>query len=363
LGVSTHGRGRLVNVGLLLASTAAALVLSEMVLRLMGWSPMYVSPERDRFWRYDPLLGWAHLPGQEGVLETPQFRISVRINDRGLRDREHPYERTSGVRRILLLGDSFAWGYGVEADERFSQRLETSLGVEVINAAVSGYSTDQELLWLRTEGVKYEFDFIVLALAGNDIGDNHRQLLHSIYYKPHFVREGNQLILQGYPAPRTSPQGRLTYWLSQRSALAFFLIQRYFDFQSTYQELRSDSQEAEASAPDPDTASRPFDLTISLLAEIRKIADSRDVPFVIVATKRWWNAPSGVTYQDFIAALQADRYWVLDVEAAPGFDPESMVIPDDGHWNPAGHEFVAEQVQTLIGTQLWLDESNSAAPR
>ena len=109
-GVNTRGRSRLLNLALLVASIAAALVVGEIVLRLMGWTPMYVSPERDRFWRYDPLLGWAHLPEQLGVLETQQFRISVRINHRGLRDREHSYQRPSGIERILLLGDSFAWG-------------------------------------------------------------------------------------------------------------------------------------------------------------------------------------------------------------------------------------------------------------
>jgi len=361
--VSTRGRVRLVNLALLLASTATALLLGELVLRLLGWNPMYVSPERDRFWRYDALLGWAHVPGQEGVLETPQFRISVLINHLGLRDREHLYERPSGVKRILVLGDSFAWGYGVEAEERFSQRLETSLGVEVINAGVSGYSTDQELLWLKAEGVKYEIDFILLVLAGNDIGDNHRQLVHNIYYKPQFVSEGGQLVLQGYPAPRTSPQGRLTYWLSQRSALAFFLVQRYFDLQFSYREIRGDSRQVEASANGPDTAAGPFDLTIALLAEMRTIAESRDIPFMIVATKRWWNAPPGATYEDFIAALRAEHYLVLDVETVPGFDAEAMVIPGDGHWNPAGHEFVAELIQNLIETQQLLNESVSAAPR
>jgi hypothetical protein len=360
---SVTSRGRLVNLGLLLASTATALLLSELVVRLLGWTPMYVSPERDRYWRYDALLGWAHLPGQEGVLETPQFRTSVHINRQGLRDREHLYERPSGVKRVLVLGDSFAWGYGVEAEERFSQRLESSLGVEVINAAVSGYSTDQELLWLRAEGIKYEVDFILLELAGNDIGDNNRQLVYTIYYKPQFVIDGNQLVLEGYPAPQTSPSGRLTYWISQRSALAFFLVQSYFGLQSSYQDIRGNSPRADASANGPDTGSGPFDLTLALLAEMRTIAESRHVPFVIVATKRWWNAPTGATYEDFIAALRAQRYLVLDVEAAPGFDAEVMVIEGDGHWNPVGHDFVAEQIQSLIETQQLLNLGESAAPR
>jgi len=55
--------------------------------------------------------------------------------------------------------------------------------------------------------------------------------------------------------------------------------------------------------------------------------------------------------------------WVLDVETLPGFSTEAMVIPGDGHWNSAGHEFVAEQIQTLIETQQLLHASGSAALR
>ena len=361
--MNPRGRSQLFNLGLVVASIATALALSEIVLRLMGWAPMYVSPERDRFWRYDPLLGWAHLPEQQGVLETKEFRISVRINQHGLRDREHTYERPGDIERILLLGDSFAWGYGVEAEERFSQDLESSMGVEVINAAVSGYSTDQELLWLRTEGVRYEFDLMILALAGNDIGDNLRQLVYTVYYKPRFVSDGNHLLLQGTPAPRTSGPGLITYWLSQRSALGFFLVQRYFELQSTFHGFGEPSQQAEPADDRSHSASGPFDLTIDLVGEMRAIAESKNAPFLIVATRRWWNAPAGATYPDFITALRAEGYLVLDVETLPGFQPETMVIPGDGHWNPAGHAFVAEQIQRLIETQQLVRARESAAPR
>ena len=120
-------RGILINLSLIIISTLFALFLSEIALRLMGLNPLYVSPERDRFWKYDSLLGWAHEPGQEGIFETPQFRTVVRINENGLRDRPHSYERQNDIERILVLGNSFAWGYGVEESERFSQLLEKSL--------------------------------------------------------------------------------------------------------------------------------------------------------------------------------------------------------------------------------------------
>src|ERR1044071_4049271 len=192
--VNMNIRGILINLSLIIVSTLFALFLSEMAVRYIGLKPMYVSPERDKFWTYDPVLGWAHQPGQEGVFETPQFRTAVRINEKGLRDRSHSYTRQNANGRILVLGDSFAWGYGVEESERFSQVLEKSMDVEVINAGVSGYSTDQELLWYQNEGIKYETDLVVLVLAGNDVGDNDQRLVSSIYYKPKFVLEKGQLV-------------------------------------------------------------------------------------------------------------------------------------------------------------------------
>src|SRR4030095_15390962 len=91
--------GFLKNLALLIFSTVIAFLLGEIALRLMGWSPLYVSPERDNFWKYDSLLGWAHQPGQEGIFETPQGRTFVRINQKGLRDREHSYERPNDTKR------------------------------------------------------------------------------------------------------------------------------------------------------------------------------------------------------------------------------------------------------------------------
>jgi len=319
----------------------------------MGLGPLYVSPERDRFWKYDSLLGWAHQPGQVGIFETPQFRTTVHINQKGLRDSDHLYERTHDTRRILVLGDSFAWGYGVEVAQRFSQLLETSMGVEVINAGVSGYSTDQELLWFRGEGIKYKPDLVLLFFAGNDIGDNEQQLVNTIYYKPEFAQEDGQLILKNYPVPKTSPQGKLIYYLSQRSALFYFLVLRYFDLRSAYQNFRASSDATTSDAATSfasaiNTTKAPFGLTIDLLHEIDKISESMGARIMVVATDRWWNSPTGETYKDFINTLYSEGFLVLDVESTPGFDPGEMLIPDDGHWSPAGHEFVARKIKDFI---------------
>lgn len=354
--MKTHRRSLLINLSLIVASTLFTLFLSEIALRLLGFKPMYVSPERDRFWKYDSLLGWSHEPGQEGIFETPQFRTVVRINENGLRDRQRSYERQTDSERILVLGDSFAWGYGVEESERFSQLLETKLGVEVINAGVSGYSTDQELLWYKNEGIKYETDLVVLVIAGNDVGDNEQQLVSSIYYKPRFVIEDNQLTLTNYPVPKTSPRGKLVYSLSQRSALAFFLVQQYFELLSLHGKSKVDSIPVKSSVSSANAESDPFKLTIALVDEIRSIAESKEAKFMVVTTGQWWNYRSEETYKDFVTSLQREGFVVLDIESLPGFDPDEMLIPDDGHWNQSGHAFVAAKIKDLILRQKFISQ-------
>ena len=72
---------------------------------------------------YDELLGWKNIPDWQATTHNRQLTI----NSKGLRDREHEYEKPDGVRRILVLGDSYVWGYGVADDEVFTEVLEPDL--------------------------------------------------------------------------------------------------------------------------------------------------------------------------------------------------------------------------------------------
>ena len=127
----------------------------------------------------DPELGWRNRADLRAeatgpTLQFPVFRYQVTMNSRGLRDSEHPLEKPEGVKRIVVLGDSFAWGWGVDDGFSFPDVLEKRLGpqVEVINLGVPGYSTDQELLWFEREGKLYEPDLVILCLLMNDIEGN-----------------------------------------------------------------------------------------------------------------------------------------------------------------------------------------------
>ena len=159
--------------------------------------------------------------------------------------------------------------------------------------------------------------------------------------------------------PKTSPQGRFIYSLSQRSALAYFLVQRYFDLRALYANLRVKAINADASESSTSSDNHTFELTIALLNEIKSVAESKNAGFMIVTTDKWWNGPSGATYADFIRTLQSEEFLVLDVEAMPGFDPAKMVIPDDGHWSREGHEFVADRIKDFIEINQLIDQQLS----
>src|SRR4030095_12115366 len=104
--------------------------------------------------------------------DNPEFSVEVSINSHGQRDDEYPVERT-GKRRMFVLGDSLGWGFGVELHERFSERMEDiHPDWEIINASVSGYSTDQELLYLQHQGMVFAPDVVLLLFHPNDFEGN-----------------------------------------------------------------------------------------------------------------------------------------------------------------------------------------------
>ena len=117
----------------------------------------------------NPQIGHEHRPGSQARL----MGVDVKINSKGLRDREIPYERTAATPRILMLGDSFTEGWGVAVEQTFSKRIERLYGAqgvaaEAINAGVGNFNTTMEKSWFLDEGYKYRPDIVVLNFAHND---------------------------------------------------------------------------------------------------------------------------------------------------------------------------------------------------
>ncbi len=195
---------------LAMAFIAAA---GELILRLLAPFPDYTLRSIRCFPdQYHPLLGYAGVPNLETWFILPDFKHRIVNNSRGFRDKERSYEK-GDRKRIVVLGDSTAWGWGVEAEERFSDILERRLkGWEVINLAQAGYSTDQELLVLETEGLTYRPDIVILLFDRNDVVEgNNAKIIDGMQPKPFFVEEGGRLVLKNTPVPCDN-----AYWIKKR---------------------------------------------------------------------------------------------------------------------------------------------------
>lgn len=204
-------RSLLLNLAVSGLSLVVCLAFAEAALRVFAGAGKGGKEqlEKRRYIEYDPVLGWRKTPGARAVYDRRDFHSEFRINSRGLRGPERSLTRTTGSPRILALGDSFVEAFMLNDEPMLTARLEARLlargcRAEVINAGTSGYSTDQEYLFYREEGRKYQSDVVVLFVYHNDVPAlvvTH----HDVYAKPLLSFDTNPPRIVNLPLPRQVP--------------------------------------------------------------------------------------------------------------------------------------------------------------
>ncbi len=204
VGVRGSWLRRLGRAALALAIVACWL---EVVPRyLFGISPL---TKESVVWRYDPELGWWHQPNAHGTFVKIDCRQTIDINSHGLREREIGYQKPEGVTRILVLGNSVTVGFEVPREQVFTRVMEEELArlgckAQVLNAACRGWGSDQALLYLRREGLKYRPDLVMYCTGGIELATNME--LHRPYRefgKGYFaLGDDDALELRNVPVPR-----------------------------------------------------------------------------------------------------------------------------------------------------------------
>jgi len=120
----------------------------------------------------------ADVPAPTGYAPVNTNRRFMRPkNPRGYRDLDRTLAKPPGMRRVVSLGDSFAWGASVEFEDAYPQRLERGLRRrrrepwQVVNLALPGMNTVDEAAQLETEGMAYGPDLVLLGYVLNDSED------------------------------------------------------------------------------------------------------------------------------------------------------------------------------------------------
>lgn len=166
---------------------------------------------------HDPLLGYRYVAGTQRLLPRPgggQYELSV--NSAGIRSsRDYSKQKPAGVYRILVFGDSYAAGQFVSNDQRFTEIMERRVdGLEVINFALEGTGTDQQLLMYEERAAEYEHDLVMVLpflqnirrnLVDARVAFDARTGARVLRGKPRFELRDGELMLCNTPVPVDQP--------------------------------------------------------------------------------------------------------------------------------------------------------------
>lgn len=341
-------------LALAVISCGLALLIAEAGLRWMLPRPPATSQAEARpgFIAHDPELGWRPVPGGRGVMRGAEFDVEVTVNRQGLRGpRTYSRRPATGRPRLVVLGDSFSFGHGVRHEENWITRLEGALApAEVINLAVTGYGTDQQLLRLERVGLGLAPDIVVLALFEGNVFRNVR-LEQVGYPKPRFeIAEDGSLRLVGVPVPEAPPPAA---W-HQRSALGRLILGRGGDLiehlgygeawpvtEAILGRMKAASEGAGARLV---VLVIPKDQAVHGKG-LRRRLHQRTLARIAALLER-----AGIEYHDLTAPLMAAA-------------EQRLYFFTDGHWNASGHEVAAAAAARFLRPRIAdLARSSAAVP-
>lgn len=366
----------------LLLSVAAVLICAALVegffrvleaARPASPPPEATGPtaEHYRFNGYHPLLGYDGLPGVHG-----RFRgQTVTHNSVGNRGPEAAFAKPPGVRRVVLIGDSQAWGYGVGDDDTIAAQLARLMNEaagprhEVLNLGVGGYGTDQAFLKYLVQGRRYAPDVVVLTVFKNDPVEN----AHSVYWgvgKPRFYLDGDRICLGNVPPPRAPgwPNNRLladrdvtlrvpgTGLDLARTATARFLLRREW-LPSLL--ARDDGGLDEVRRFVPCIRNRDayegdgLEILGRLVAELKTVtaADgARLVLLLVPRPKDQEGAGAAPYYEPLTAGFRARDVAYVDLSRriAEASDRAAAFLPHDAHLSAEGSRIAAEALRDCV---------------
>lgn len=255
----------------------------------------------------DPKIIYELKPG----LDVRFRETRVATSSDGFREDEIPLEKRQGSRRILGLGDSTMFGWGVEVDERYMDRVEKRLEAahpdvhwETVVTAVPGYNLAMEVQVLERRGLAYDPDLIVYGHSGNDTG------------LPSFVQERRSVL---------SP----TSFISLYRRLLLKRHRGVFVFERD-EELRAEFREGIPERYKNLVGPGPYQDALERLGEI---AEERGIPLVVLHSGGW--EPPGYAPPEILHEADSTA-----AEAAMG--DAYRLSPRDGHPSLKGHVMLAD---------------------
>ena len=360
----------------LAVSLFLSLCAAEILVRIVSPQPRLVI-EPGGFYSPDPPGRYRLSPGYRGrIYNRAEYSNDIRINEAGLRGAEID-KSAAGPARVLVGGDSFVFGVGVEDSETFTAVLPTVLSragirAEGLNGGIPAFGIPDAESWLRRHGVALNPDVVVIAIfLGNDLVDASpdREEIH---------------LVDGLLVPSQSAGG-LRAWLHRHSHL-FVAVKGLFEQPGLMplraklgmgepwkiRTLREELGVYRKSAPQD--LKPAIDATDEALDGFGELA--RDHSFELVAMmipseiqldpQRWQGSLNrlGLDPDDYDPATPTRifrqllaRHEIPTLDLGPPFAAhlargDELYFRFDRHWTTAGHQLAAEELAPFLAPYL-----------
>ncbi len=311
----------------------------------------------ERVWtEHDPILGWSLQKSKDAILNIGTGKIPMKFNSLGFRgSTEIEFKRIPGKKRVLALGDSFTFGWGVLDHETFSAQLEArNPDTEVINTGVPGYGIDQIYLSYVNIGKKFQPDVVVVGIYPEDFWRATRAFSDTGYAKPYFVltATGN-LTLKNSPAP--PPFSLNTYQFPtvvEKSSFETVLNHSYL-YRFFYKRFLKLGKLL--GVVDPNTEDE-WKLGKAILRSlVAEIEQSGAKPlFFIIPPERWVKDSGGDSLLTAVKRFFKENKLLL-IDFTPELKQlvqssavEDYYIPQDLHWTAKSHAYVSQRLSQVL---------------
>lgn len=327
----------------LLCGVASELLLRHLCL-VCSWTERNVGEYISPYQMVNP-SSWYHVrfPNDVTSYGQPEFDHELRTNSLGIRDIEHPVEKTDGELRIVGLGDSFTEGQGAAYEASYLQVLERNLNrrvegdrVRVIVGGVAGSDPFYCFRLLKDKLLVFEPDLVTLTVNSTDVMDV-------------VTRGGSERFLADGTVRLAEPPA--DEWLFSRSHLyrAFLMLLGYDWFGLGPWERVTERK-------------RALEKLESLVEEYLELADAEGFELLVILHPDSHEL-SEETYSFDARRLKRHfaerRIRVLDLmdyfaSRAPTVESrEELYWPNDFHYTEAGYRIFAEGIEEyLLGNHL-----------
>lgn len=316
-------------------SLVVALTAAEVGLRVADQFEPPKNPPECGYWdpriceMYAPIPGYGYAlrpsttTGYDYPMTNPR-RITVVSNRHGFRQsRELDETDPVGERRLVVLGDSFVFGEGVEENERFTDVMEAMLpGWRVDNLGMTGWGPDLMLRALEQVGVAVHPDAVLLCLYTHDFRRVHPLYAGVGFEIPRFELRGEELATVPYPPPRLSQKLRV-FWAMSPSRLSY--------------------------------ESPMWDVHAAILDRFRGLAARHDFALRVAFLPGRTDGDADRQRRDWLARYCAGHgVAFVDLTEPILSRPRDEVFIAGGnpHWSPAGHRFVAERLRGWVTGEI-----------